>query len=323
MKKIIFSLFILITVTTLTSFYPAPEVAVIKKPVQTIIIDAGHGGRDPGCRGSYSYEKDISLDIALKLGKIMEEEFPDVKVLYTRTTDIYPPNRSRAEFANNNKGDLYISIHVNSMPKKKHQKFAGYKTEVYYTGKGKKRKKHTRRIPKYTTYYTIPPTHGTETYIWAADRTDEKGDFVGERMTDEVSDSNDYVPDINDPEFKAKSLLWTKRFFDKSLLLAEMVEKEFVKEGRPSHGVKQRNEEGIWVLQATAMPSILVETGFITNRADEDYLNSKKGQLEIANNIMNAVRQYRLAVESATGTSKKTLSKQIKQPAPQPLAKRK
>src|SRR5215213_4234120 len=99
MKKLIVSLIILSVASALTSFYPAPDTVSVKKPIQTIIIDAGHGGRDPGCRGSYSFEKNIALDIALKLGKQMEEEFPDVKVLYTRTTDTYPPNRSRAEFA--------------------------------------------------------------------------------------------------------------------------------------------------------------------------------------------------------------------------------
>jgi N-acetylmuramoyl-L-alanine amidase len=323
MQKIVFILFMLVVVNTLTSFYPAPEKPVVKPLIQTIIVDAGHGGHDPGCRGDYSNEKDICLDIALKLGKKIEEEFPDVKVLYTRTTDTYPPNRSRADFSNANKGDLFISIHVNAAPKVKHQKFAGYKTQVYYTGKGKKKKKHTRRVPKYTVYYTENPSKGTETYIWAADRADDKGDYVGERMTEEVNDSTEYVPDINDPEFKAKSLLWTKRFFDKSLLLAELVEKEFVKEGRPSRGVKQRNETGIWVLQATAMPSILVETGFITHRPDEDYLNSNKGQQEIANNILNAVKQYRLATEPQKGAAGKTLGKQIRQPETRPLAAKK
>src|SRR5690606_32675798 len=107
------------------------------------------------------------------------------------------------------------------------------------------------------------------------------------------------VPDINDPEFKARALLWTKRFFDKSYTLASFVEEEFVKSGRPSRGVKQRNEKGIWVLQATGMPSILVETGFITHKPDEDYLNSEKGQDTVATNILNAVRRYREITEGA------------------------
>jgi N-acetylmuramoyl-L-alanine amidase len=117
-------------------------------------------------------------------------------------------------------------------------------------------------------------------------------------MSTEVNDSLEYTPDINDPEFKAKSLLWTKRFFDKSLLLATLVEEEFMRAGLESRGVRQRNEKGIWVLQATAMPSILIETGFITHRPDENYLNSKKGQDEIAENVVAAVKRYRTATEA-------------------------
>lgn len=303
-KKIFCSLLILLTVPVLMSSVNAPGKTPAKKPViSTIIIDPGHGGYDRGCRGDYSSEKDLCLAIGLKLGKKLEDEFPNVKVLYTRTTDIYPTIHSRAEFANSNKGDLFISIHVNAAPKVKHSKFLGYKTETYYTGKGKNRKKHTRKVPRYSVYYTTNPSKGTETYIWASDRTDQKGDYVIERISEEVNDSTEFTPDLNDPEFKAKSLLWTKRFFDKSMMLASMVEEEFEREGRASRGVKQRNEKGIWVLQATAMPSILVETGFITHKPDEAYLNSKKGQEEIASNIVSAVKRYKTATESATSAT--------------------
>jgi N-acetylmuramoyl-L-alanine amidase len=306
LKKMIYGLLGIVLLITGTSFLPtpadpapAPASGPRKPGIKTIIIDAGHGGRDVGAHGDYSYEKNICLAVALKLGKQMEEEFPELKILYTRTNDSYPAIKSRADFANSNKGDLFISIHVNAMPKRKHTVRAGYKTQVYYTGKGRKKKRHTRRVPNYKVYYTDNPSRGTETYIWAADRSDEKGGFVSERMAEEVNDSTEYAPDINDPEFKAKSLLWTKRYFDKSLLLASMVEKEFANGGRTSLGVKQRNEKGIWVLQATAMPSILVETGYITHRPEEDYLNSKKGQEEIANSIVKAVRRYREATEGS------------------------
>jgi N-acetylmuramoyl-L-alanine amidase len=265
--------------------------------IKTIIIDAGHGGSDVGARGAYSFEKDICLAVALKLGKLMEDEFKDVKILYTRTSDVYPAIKERADFANANKGDLFVSIHVNAGPKIKHSKFAGYRTQTYYTGKGKNRKKKTRKVPRYTTYYTPNPSRGTETYIWAADRSGAKGDYVTERISEDVNDSTEYAPDLNDPIFKAQSLLWTKKYFDKSLLLASLVEEEFVKEGRESRGVKQRNEKGIWVLQATAMPSILVETGFISYKPDEDYLNSKKGQQAIAENVLAAIRRYRQITE--------------------------
>ncbi|RYG36602.1 MAG: N-acetylmuramoyl-L-alanine amidase, partial [Chitinophagaceae bacterium] len=95
----------------------------------------------------------------------------------------------------------------------------------------------------------------------------------------------------------AKALLWTKRFFDKSYMLASFVEEQFIGEGRFSRGVKQRNEKGIWVLQATSMPSILVETGFITYKKDEDYLNSETGQDSVAENVLNAVKKYKQVTE--------------------------
>jgi N-acetylmuramoyl-L-alanine amidase len=296
-KKITCCLLITTAFTVLTAFYTKPAGVTQKPVIKTIIIDAGHGGSDNGARGDYSFEKDICLDIALQLGKKLEQEFPNIKVLYTRTKDEYPSIKSRADFANVNKGDLFVSIHVNAGPKIKHSNFAGYRTQTYYTGKGKSRKKRTRKVPKYNIYYTDNPSNGTETYIWAADRADAKGEYVSERMSVEVNDSTEYAPDINDPEFKAKSLLWTKRYFDKSLALATMVEEEFINGGRVSRGVKQRNEKGIWVLQATAMPSILVETGFITHRPDEDYLNSQKGQEEIAAHVLTAIKRYKDASE--------------------------
>lgn len=296
MKKFVYSLLILFSVTTLPSFQQQPDAG--QKPViKTIIVDAGHGGIKPGARGKYSTEKEVCLEIALKLGKKLEEGLPGVKVVYTRTSDEHVPNRHRADMANNNKGDLYISIHANSVRKIEHRKKIGTKKEVYYTGRGKNRKKRTRTVPRYKIYYSDNPANGTETYIWAADRTDEKGGIVNDQMTELESDSTEVTPDINDPEFKAKSLLWTKRFFDKSLLLANYVEQELVKYGRPSRGVKQRNDEGIWVLQATAMPSILVETGFISHRPEEDYLNNKKGQDEIATAILQAVKRYKALYE--------------------------
>lgn len=294
-KKNSYSLLVLFSVTALLSFLPER-----KKPqktfIKTIIVDAGHGGRAAGAKGKYSLEKNVCLAIALKLGKKIEAELPDVKVVYTRTTDVFVDNRDRAALANENKGDLFIAIHANSVAKIAHRKQTGYKTQVYYTGKGKSRKKRTRKVPVYKTYYSDNPARGTETYIWAADRTDEKGDFISERMTEETEEG-EYTPDLNDPEFKAKSLLWTKRYFDKSLLLASMVEEEFEKGDRPSRGVKQRNHEGIWVLQATAMPSILIETGFISHRQEEDYLNNKVGQEEIVDQILGAVKRYKAVME--------------------------
>ena len=149
LKKMIYCLLGMVLLITGTSFLPIPAEpgppalppGPRKPGIRTIIIDAGHGGRDVGAHGDYSYEKNICLAVAMKLGKRMEEEFPDLKILYTRTSDTYPAIKARADFANSNKGDLFISIHVNAMPNIKHTKRIGYKTQVYYTGKGKKRKK--------------------------------------------------------------------------------------------------------------------------------------------------------------------------------------
>jgi N-acetylmuramoyl-L-alanine amidase len=291
----------------LSSYRTAPALPrPVKHGINTIIIDAGHGGRDPGAHGDHSTEKKVCLAIALNLGQQLKAAFPDTKIYYTRMTDNYPEIKERADFANRNKGDLFISIHANAAPKIKHKKFIGYKTEVYYTKKGKKRIKHTRRVKKYKITYTENPTRGSETYIWAADRSIAKSEYVSNRMAEEVED--EYVPNLNDPEFRAKSLLWTKRYFDKSLLLATLVQSEIAKNTRMiSRGVKQRNEKGIWVLQATAMPSILVETGYITHSSDEAYLNSKKGQTEMAKAIVNAVKRYRAAT---TSTSQPVSAKQ-------------
>ena len=296
LQNLFFSFFIISVFLSVA----APEIrAQQKAALRTIIVDAGHGGKATGAKGDYSYEKNIALDIALKLGKKLEKEFPEIKILYTRTTDVYTDNRWRADFANSNKGDLFVSIHVNAGPRIRHSKFAGYRTKVWYTGKGKNRKKHSRRVPRYTVYYTDNPSHGTETYIWAADRSDEKEQFIGSDVNspEVLEDSTEYTPDINDPEFKAKALLWTKRYFDKSYMLASFVEEAFIGVGRFSRGVKQRNEKGIWVLQATSMPSILVETGFITYRKDEDYLNSEKGQDEVAENVLAAIKKYKMVTE--------------------------
>lgn len=280
------------------SFKPVNDPITGKSQLKTIIIDPGHGGNDVGAKGSYSFEKDICLAVALKLGKKIEKEMPDVKVLYTRTTDVYPEIKARAEFANANKGDLFISIHVNSAARIRHTKLAGYRTQTYYTGKGANRVKKTRRVPRYTTYYTPNPAKGTETFIWAADRTAQKADNLSsDALKEEIYEGEENIPDLDDPEFKARALLWTKRYFDKSYILASLVEEEFVKAGRVSRGVKQRNEKGIWVLQATGMPSILVETGFISNKEEEDYLNSESGQNTIAENVFNSIKRYREITE--------------------------
>ncbi|MGI8952629.1 MAG: N-acetylmuramoyl-L-alanine amidase family protein [Chitinophagaceae bacterium] len=276
-----------------------------QKPVlKTIIIDAGHGLPDPGAEGKYSTEADLTLAIALKLGQQLQSVLPDCKILYTRTdrnlpnglSDLVAANRYRAQFANQNHGDLFIAIHCNDTRPEYHSEFTGYKTETYH----KHGKKYTRKIKQYRYWTTPSETIGTETYVWAVGKNDSKKDFVSSNDSDELygEKADSSANYFDSPDAKILASLKTKRYFDRSLLLANYVEDEFTKEGRESRGVKQRDYEGIWVLQATAMPSILVETGFISNPDEEDYLNSDKGQNEIAYAIMRAVLRYKTGIEN-------------------------
>ena len=261
--------------------------------IRTIIIDAGHGGSDVGARGAYSTEAQITLQLALRLDTLLRNEMPDTRIVMTRTTDIYHHVREKADIANNEKGDLFVCIHVNAAPPKK--TVTGYKSVPYYKGKGSKRKKLYKKVPIYST--SPNPAHGTSTYIWAADRSDEKaqGIIADERYesTAEVMD----VPDVNSPEAMIKARLWSQKFFKNSVQLGTLIENEFVNTGRKSLGVLQRNHMGIWVLQATNMPAVLIETGFITDKDEEDYLNSESGQIEMTRAMANAIIKYKLAID--------------------------
>lgn len=271
-----------------------------KPPLRTIVIDAGHGGSDIGAVGKYSYEKDIALAISLKLEQMMKEELPDIKVVMTRTTDVFDNVKVKALKANEAKGDLFLCIHVNSVPPIRHSEITGHRKVTYYTGKGKKKKKHTRTEPTYRVWYTPNPIKGTETYIWAQDRADEKSRELianGENYENEEVKGVE-LPDQGTPEARMAADIWVTKYFKKSYKLASLVEREFSNDGRESRGVKQRNNKGIWVLQATAMPSILVETGYISNPEEEDYLNSTKGQTDIAAAILRAVKQYKTDLET-------------------------
>jgi N-acetylmuramoyl-L-alanine amidase len=289
-KKILLLFIVFAAVTTLSSFGEKKE----WQPLRTIIIDAGHGGHDAGAHGEYSNEKDICLAIETKLAELIRKEHPGVQVIRTRTTDDFVHLHKRADIANHNKGDLFLSIHVNAAPPIQHKEFTGYKTVTSYTGKGKKRKKVTKKVPQYRYYSTPNPAKGTETFIWGAHKTEDKEVALRENapmLTEENYKENYGDIDPNSPEFVALSLLKTKQFFKRSAMLAGMVEEQFEKIGRISRGQKQR-QVGIWVLQATAMPSVLVETGYITNRAEEDYLNSESGQYEIAGAVNGALKSY-------------------------------
>ncbi|MBL7743605.1 MAG: N-acetylmuramoyl-L-alanine amidase [Chitinophagaceae bacterium] len=288
-----------------------------KATVKTLIIDPGHGGIDPGAKGLFSTEAEVSLSVALKFGKALENEFPDLKIVYTRTEDIMAGNkrtkdeglRYRADLANTSGGDLFIAIHCNSAGRRPggwYEKVVTGKTPYKKTvGKGKKKKTVTAYRYSYANVWKENVAHGTETYIWAVNKNDDKVNSVnrnednyGELETDSTTTLT--LPDPSDPAEKARMLIYAQQYFRKSLNLADMIEKEFVETGRVSRGVKQRNHTGIWVLQATGMPSVLVEIGFISNKEEEEYINSDKGQNEIVDDLVNAFRSYKQKLESKT-----------------------
>ena len=304
MKKIISSLLFVILPGILISLH-AQESS--KKKIRTIVIDPGHGGVDPGAKGLVSTEADVSLAVSLKLGKALEKEFPDIKQVFTRTTDVLPGNkpsidaalRYRADLANNSGGDLFIAVHCNSAGRKPGGWYG--KRVSHYVTKTKKVKVKKKwvskkvQVPVYESYWIENHVKGTETYIWATSKNDEKVNSMShnnEYYGEIDSTSTVELPDPSDPTEKARMLIYTLNYFRKSLNLASLIEKQFADSGRISRGVKQRNDKGIWVLQATGMPSILVEIGFISNREEEQYLNSDEGQNVIVTNIVNALRTY-------------------------------
>lgn len=278
-----------------------------RKGVRTLIIDPGHGGMDPGARGTISSEAAVALQVSMKLGDTLAKAFPEMKIIYTRTSDIVPGNSAsidaglkyRANLANQSGGDLFIAIHLNS---------AGRKPGGWYERKVVDKIPRTKTVKKggktykksyyeyvYENVWVENKARGTETYVWAMNKNSSK--------INSVTKNNDYsgeidststlsMPDPSDPVEKARMLIYAQNYFRKSLELASFVQDEFKETGRIDRGVKQRNDKGIWVLQATGMPSILIEIGFISNTEEEQYLVSEAGQNEIVSNIFTAFKKY-------------------------------
>ena len=290
------------------------------RKLKTIIVDAGHGGTDAGATGQYenslrSKEKDITLAISKKLVAELKKQMPELTIVPTRTTDIYQNPREKANIANDAKGDLFLCIHADSGPLKTGRRQIGSKTvtryKITYTGKGKKRKKKSTPYevtePVYE-YYKLPLARkGTSVWIFAAHKTSDKlkaimkeeGDFEIETGSDSTYSNFDF----NTPEGRALAQVYAKRYQEKSDRIAGLVNEEIDETGRPALGINQR-QTGIWVLQATNMPAILVETGFINNPEDEKYLNSDKGQQELAEAITKAVIRYKEQLEGPKTSAK-------------------
>ncbi|MCU0389261.1 MAG: N-acetylmuramoyl-L-alanine amidase [Chitinophagaceae bacterium] len=280
-----------------------------KPDLKTIVIDPGHGGVDVGAGGRYSREAILALNISLKVREVMQKEMPDVRILMTRETDILPGNLSnknealrwRANFANENNADLFISIHLNSTPANQRweKKQVGTKKQTYYVKQGKKKVAKTRTVPVYERYRAPATVLGTQTYILASDYYKGKVASAGRSSSikDYVdADSAGGMPEVDPVEARIKAQQYAKYFFQKSLTLATYVEEEFANIGRYSWGVWQRDwagAQGIYVLTATQMPSILIETGFIDHPDEEEFLNSSEGLEKMAKSIVNAVKRYR------------------------------
>jgi N-acetylmuramoyl-L-alanine amidase len=316
LSGLIISIFIFFTLSSFNSDAGRP--AAIK--LRTIVIDPGHGGQYPGTRGLISVEKDVTLEISLKLGEAIKKTFPGTKVVFTRTTDATVNNadnlhddlHGRAEIANQAKGDLFISIHCNATPHPPggyyEKRVIGHKKKLVYVGKGSKKHKKWINAPIYESYWVKNTRVGTETYIWKAAKQENKNDAInareesGEDVTDSASQSaSQEAFDLSSPEARMRAVLYEKKYFDNSALFATMVEESFAAAGRQSYGVKQR-DKGIQVLQATGMPSVLIEVGFLTNKEEEEYLNSDKGQNEVVQNIIDALERYKNQVESGSSS---------------------
>lgn len=230
--------------------------------VDVIVIDAGHGGHDPGTKGLKTKEKDVALKIALLLGGYIEQNIPDVKVIYTRKTDKYLALDERADIANKAKADLFICIHANSLPGSK--------------------------------------AYGTETFVMGMHK-DNSNFEVAKRensviLMDENHEERYEGFDPASPESYILFSLTQSAYQESSLLFAQKVEQQFKSRvGRLSRGVKQA---GFVVLWRTTMPSVLIETGFLSNPTEEKFLAEEEGQKLIASGIYRAFKEYKSEVES-------------------------
>ena len=231
--------------------------------IRTVVLDAGHGGKDPGTHGRYAKEKTINLELILQLGRKIKAKHPDVRVIYTRTTDRFVDLYERGAIANRNRADLFISIHCNASP-------SG--SRVY----------------------------GTETYTLGLHRTKSNLD-VARRENAVILQEKDYQQTYkgfnpNSPLATIMLANYQHAFMASSIEFAQKVERSFQRNAeRKSNGVKQA---GFIVLWKTTMPSILVETGYLTNPGEEQYLKSDQGQEQMASAIYKAFAQYKEEIET-------------------------
>ena len=262
----------LVIIITLTSFFNVwAQDSVTTEgngyEIKTVVLDAGHGGKDPGAQSNGYKEKDVTLKIVKLLGAKIKKEFPDVNVIYTRDSDVFIELRERTAIANRNHADLFISVHCN----------ANKKTAPY----------------------------GSETFVMGLHKSKENFE-VSKRENASILLEDNYQENYDgyDPNSDESNIIFTllqNVHLDQSLTLAKNIQDRYEARGRHNRGVKQA---GFLVLYTASMPSILTEVGFITNAEERAYLVSASGQDEIAQNIFEAFRQYKRNVEGLPDDTK-------------------
>ena len=221
-----------------------------KRPF-VVVIDAGHGGTDPGAVGPIAQEKDLNLSVSLLAGKMIKEAYPEVEVVYTRETDVFIPLQKRADFVNKNNANLFICVHTNASP--------------------------------------IPSARGAETYVLGTDKLDRNLD-VAMRENAVIKLESDYQTkyhgfDPNSIDSYIMFELMQNQYLDQSLSYASLLQQQFASAKRGDRGVRQA---AFWVLLKSACPSVLVEMGFISNTEEEKFMASEVGQTKIAKTICDA-----------------------------------
>lgn len=235
-----------------------------QKKAFTVVIDAGHGGHDPGAVGKVAQEKALNLEVSMRLADKIRESYPDVKVVLTRKTDVFLTLQQRADIVNRNNADLFICIHTNSAENRS--------------------------------------VTGTETFVLGVDKMQSNLD-VAMRENAVMLLEDDYQTnyegfDPNSVDSYIMFELMQDQYIDKSLNFATLVQQEFTGVGRSDRGVRQA---GFWVLHKSACPSVLVEMGFLSNANEEKYLASEKGKSDITNSIYNAFVSYKAAYDRKNG----------------------
>ena len=255
--------------------------------LKTVVIDPGHGGHDPGgvSTDRKTYEKNLTLDIAKRLGQKIKEKYPDVKVVFTRTTDVYVTLNDRATIANKNNADLFISVHTNASPS--------------------------------------TAAHGTSVHVLGQSSRPDRDLYAGnlnvcKRENSVILLEEDYSTtyqgfDPNSPESFILFNLMSSSHFENSIVFAEHVDREMRKSQFTISGYTGIHQDPFWVLWKTSMPAVLLEMGFITNAADLKILRTEEGREEIACKLLNAFSSYKAYYDGSADTHQSAVA-----PAPSP-----